>query len=251
MAVYKTDANLVSLWLLEEVSGTRYDDVGSNDLTDNNTVGSSATCQEGSRSADFESGNSEHLTIADGSQTGLDITGDISLVAWVRLESQGDRAIMSKYNSSGNQRGYALRVKDAGGGSYPVGFGLSGNGSTYTEATGATSLSAATWYHVAAVYNGTDMRIYIDGSLDSNGADNPKSYSSGIYNNSAEFALGVLSVSFYYFDGLIDEAAVFSRALSAQEVSDIYNYGIENAQPMMLRGTNVPHMARQWHPRIA
>jgi len=87
-AIYKNDANLRGLWLMEETSGSRADASGEgNTLTDNNTVDSSADSQEGSRSADFESTNSEYLSIADASQSNLDITGDMTVAAWIKAET--------------------------------------------------------------------------------------------------------------------------------------------------------------------
>ena len=56
-------SGLVSWWDLDELGGTRYDSVGSNDLTDNNTVlyGNGKI----GRAASFVSGNSEYLSLAD------------------------------------------------------------------------------------------------------------------------------------------------------------------------------------------
>jgi hypothetical protein len=54
---------LVSYWPLNEQSGTRYDAVGSNDLTDNNTVGAVNRGPMGTV-ANFVAANSEKLSIA-------------------------------------------------------------------------------------------------------------------------------------------------------------------------------------------
>lgn len=230
MAVYKNDPNLEGLWLFEETGGTRYDDTdNSNDLADNNTVGYSSDSKEGDNSADFEAGNSEYLSIADVAQAGLDITGDISICAWVKAESvTGYHFIAGKWNDGSNESYSVYRSST----SSCIVFDLSNDGSSETVAKAAVDLSVGTWMHVAYVYNGTDMRIYIDGALSSNGADNPKTYSGGIYNSTAPFCIGAGlnggSPSFY-FDGLIDEVAVFSRALSADEVEDIYLNGIQDA----------------------
>jgi hypothetical protein len=233
VAVYKNDAHLQGLWLLEETSGTRYDSSpnDSNDLTDNNTVGYSTDSQEGSNSADFENGQSEYLSIADASQTGLDITGDLSIVAWIKPESfpVTIHTIVAKYTADTGKRGYLFYTRDWGSGE-KLSATLSDDGTTQNIAKGATTLSAGTWYHVAVVYDGTDIRLYVDGSLDSNGADNPKTYSGGIYDTGEDFVLGSESDAStnWHWDGLMDEVAVFDRALSASEVSDIYDNGIQD-----------------------
>jgi hypothetical protein len=232
MAVYKNDANLQGLWLLEETSGTRYDDTANNnDLTDVNTVGYSSDRKEGVYSADFERSNSEYLNIDDGDQTGLDITGDLSIVAWIKPESLSDatgHAFVSKYFTGTADRSYIFWTYKIGS-DYYVRCNLSSNGSGSTAATGATALSAGTWYHIGVVYNGTDIRVYVDGSLDTNGASNPATYSSGIHSGIAPFRLGVHGGSIWLYDGLMDEVAIFDRALSAAEISSIYTDGIRGA----------------------
>jgi hypothetical protein len=227
VAVYKNDANLQALWLLEEVSGARYDDTANNnDLTDNNTVGSSTDAREGSRSADFEAGNGEYLSISDAAQTGLDVTGPLTICCWVKPETVGGVFYLAtKYDTSGNQRGYSLY--SGGNASGDVTFILSSDGVGYTAAyTAGNVLTAGVWRHVAAVYDGVDMRIYVDGALANNGSNNPKAYTGGIFDSSAAFRLGSRQGGATYYDGLMDEAAVFDRALSAAEVLSIYQYGI-------------------------
>lgn len=229
MPVYKNDVNLQGLWLMEEISGIRVDYTGNNnDLTDNNTVGSSTDARQGLRSADFELSSSEFLSITDAAQAGLDITGNLSICFWYKPESitgGTEQQLVTKYLTTGNLRAYRVTVATSG---TAVRMTLSSNGTATVSAIGATALSAGTWYHIAAVYNGTDIRVYINGALDSNGANNPLTYSSGIFNSSAAFQIGVQDGSTFYTDGLIDEVGVFNRALSASEVSSIFLTGIQD-----------------------
>lgn len=224
MPVYTNDANLVSLWRLNNDAN---DSVGANNLTNNNSVTFSTDRVEGSHSADFESSSSQSLSIADASHVGLDITGSMSIVMRVKPESQGsDRVLMGKYNQSDNQRSYVLQL--TGATNIPGGI-LSSNGQAggTSIAVGATGIGTGSWTHLAMVYNGTDIRLYINGSLDSNGSNNPKTHSGGIFNGSATFRLGaVFNTAVEFYDGLMDEVAIFSRALSSTEVSDISTNGI-------------------------
>ena len=71
--------DLVSYWPLNEVSGTRYDVVGTNHLTDNNTVGAVLRGPEGTV-AKFITANSESLTKT--SPAGMDWTGSWTLAFW-------------------------------------------------------------------------------------------------------------------------------------------------------------------------
>lgn len=110
-------ANLQGAWLLDEESGTRYDQTDNdNDLTDNNTVGYAAG--KLGNAADFDISKSEYLAISDASQTGLDITGNITIFCWIKPGLIGStRRILSKYDdNTGNYRSYCLRI--SGGGTF-------------------------------------------------------------------------------------------------------------------------------------
>jgi hypothetical protein len=73
------------------------------------------------------------------------------------------------------------------------------------------------------------MRLYVDGALDSNGSDNPKAYAGGIFDGTATFRIGAWgNTSTEHFDGLIDEVGFYNRALSATEIADIFNNGIQD-----------------------
>jgi hypothetical protein len=92
--------NYVGVWHLNETSGTRVDSTSSNnDLTEQNSVvsvpGKMAGC------IDLEEANSERLYITDAAQTGLDITGNLTMQAWVKPESvPGSITFLDKYAGS-------------------------------------------------------------------------------------------------------------------------------------------------------
>ena len=77
--------NLEAWWKLDEESGTRDDAHGSNDLSDNNTVG--FTAGKYSNAASFILANSEYLSIGDNNSLS---TGDIdfTLGCWVEIASK-------------------------------------------------------------------------------------------------------------------------------------------------------------------
>src|SRR3972149_3788310 len=69
---FPSSSDIVSRWRLGEANGVREDTAGNNDLSDNNTV-LAAAAQFGANGADFELDTAESLSIADGSQTGLEM----------------------------------------------------------------------------------------------------------------------------------------------------------------------------------
>ena len=219
-----SDTALAGLWHLEE-EGTsiRYDSSAKGNhlsVSAGDTINRSTDAMQGLYSADFEKDDSEFLFITDAGQTGLDITGNITVSVWVKPESlTGMHNMVAKWKEAGPDRGYALYRSTTD----VVIFDLSNNGSTENYAyTPVGQLTVGAWTHVAGVYNGTDIRIYINGVLSANGSHNPQAYSSGIHNTDASFTIGSVSDPGFYFDGLIDEVAIYNRALSASEIAGIY-----------------------------
>lgn len=87
--------NYKAVWHMSESSGTRYDStVNSNNLTDNNTVGTGSGIA--GNAADFESSSTEYFSIADASQTALEFNGNYTIEAWINIESIEDFAIIDK-----------------------------------------------------------------------------------------------------------------------------------------------------------
>ena len=218
----ETPSRLEGHWTLDEVSGQRLDSSGQgNHLADNNTVGS--WVGQVSLAADFESSNSEYLSISDAAQNGLDITGSLTLVGWVNPERVGrGQVIAAKYDWGNNNRAYRLDLRRDNA----VGLLVSPNGSYSSEylleASPPFSLSAGTWYHVAGVFDaeGRTLSVYVDGELI---GSRTVSYDR-IYNSLASFTLGA-SLSngsgVQYFDGRIDEWRVYRRALSESEIENL------------------------------
>jgi hypothetical protein len=101
-----------------ETSGPLLDASGNgHDFTDNNTVTSAAglITYTAEKSAQFTSANSEYLSIADASQSGLSPEDSIFYMAyWVRLDSVGvNRVIASKWGSDDSNKEYLLQYAHA------------------------------------------------------------------------------------------------------------------------------------------
>lgn len=108
------------------------------------------------------------------------------------------------------------------------------DGSTLQLWTGAGSVSVAypyannEWHHVAAVGNGQELRLYLDGALvGSSGAS-----VSDFGTSSTGFNVGgggVFDAAGNHFVGQIDEVSFWQRALSAEEISGLLQSGDETA----------------------
>lgn len=212
-------ANIVSRWLLTESSGNRSDSVGSNTLTDNNTVAAGAGLDgEWANSADFEAGNSEYLSITDASQTGLDPAGAFTISAWVKLESVGvNHCIMTKVIGAGGPGTsyYRFMVESTDKFFLDV-----WNGSSSAGSTSAATLSAGVWYHIVCVYSpSTRMTTYLNGVVTNN---NTTSIPSALPNNTYDVNIGRYQTG-SYFDGLLQDVVFWNVALTDAEVANLYS----------------------------
>lgn len=222
--------NLVSYWKLDEASGTREDIHSTNDLTDNNTVGvATGKINDG---ADFEYANSEYLSITDASQSGLDGMSELSISCWFNQESVSSTypSIVGKWSETSNQRAYI--IANVGGSVYFYHSSDGGNGNLRSVNGGA--IGTGSWYHVVGTFkSGTDnLKIYLNGSFVAQ--DTP--IGSTVYNGTAGFQIGkadgpFAAASDQYFDGIIDEVGVWNIALTADEVTALYNSGNGLAYP--------------------
>lgn len=216
--------NLVSWWTLDETSGTRNDSHGTNHLTDNNTV-LYGTGKKGN-AADFEFANSEYLSIADASQSGLDITGDMSISAWVKIESApGNYKLVSKWGASNGS--YMLAYYDnAGTKKIRLDLYDNGDGSNNVPVDWTYTLTNGTWYHIVVV---TDVgatnsvsELFINGVSQGTGTHTGVN---AIFSGTGAFNIGAYGGIDGYADGMIDEVGIWNKLLTGAEVTELYNSG--------------------------
>ncbi len=138
----------------------------------------------------------------------LNITAQITIAAWVNPSALGGR-VVDKITAGGSD-GYLLDTFGSRIRLIIDGQGLSGT----------TSLPTGAWSHIAGVYDGAQMRVYLNGAL-----DGTLNTSVAIPTNALTLRIGAASDGSSRFTGLIDEAEVFSRALSQAEVQAIVGAG--------------------------
>lgn len=94
---------------------------------------------------------------------------------------------------------------------------------TYTEevATAPGAIELNNWYHVAFTYDNAELKLYLNGSFV--GSIFGQNYMSLSATNDISF--GVSNESFGYmnpYNGVIDNAGIWSRALTECEVTELY-----------------------------
>jgi len=212
-------STLIAHWPLDEESGVRYDVVGNNDLTDNNTVGYDASGILGN-SAEFIRANSEYLSINDGDTNVKFTDANWSLNYWFRMTNvtlvQG---LVTKFIYSSGYKGFGCNK--SGAGQYiDCSFGLSGD---IDYSASSFALSANTWYMATYVWNSDTLKIYQDGSL-VNTYDGANTTLTG---STASLVLGANRWTSLesYLGGDIDEVSYFTEDLTSDDITYLYNSG--------------------------
>lgn len=204
----------VSCWNFDETSGTRIDSntTNSNDLADNNTV-LSGTGKIGN-AADFESTNSEFLSITDATQVGLDFSTAMSVSVWLNEESYTDGIIVGKLSTG--QEAFYIQA-DVGGSNNLQRF--SDSAETTKDVT--SLFNTGTWYHVVYIYNAGSYEVYVNGTS----AGTASGLAASLTNRSSDFTVGKVTKYGNVFDGLMDILEVYNRVLTSAEITELYNSG--------------------------
>ncbi|MEZ4156368.1 MAG: LamG domain-containing protein [Candidatus Paceibacterota bacterium] len=142
----------------------------------------------------------------------------ITVAAWIKTDATGTyQQIIDKDNTS-DKRVWQFRVTNSNKVEF-IPFNASTNGSKVGDIT----VTDGVWHHVAGTWDGSDIKVYIDGVQDGSGSSFSGSLRTGQTNN---IAIGQLSGGQgNTFNGTIDDARIYNRALSASEIDQLYKLG--------------------------
>ena len=210
------DADLVSWWKFDEGNGNIVYDLAG----DNHGVihGAKWTTGKIGGALSFD-GVDDYVDC--GNDPSFDITGPITLTAWVKTSSPS-KAIWQGIVTKGEVL-WKIQKQLDGRGDFEC-WGLKGAPSPgpYLETVGA-NINDEQWHHIAGTYDGVKMRMYWDG------VENNSFSVSGTIDTSYQpvYIGGVYGKPQYGFPGLLDDVRVYKRALSAEEIKRIYQNGLK------------------------
>jgi hypothetical protein len=98
----------------------------------------------------------------------------------------------------------------------------------YPTTYGTRDLSAGRWNHICAIYRGIGPlgSMYLDGIDTTDSVDSGGGNGSRTSDNAYDFVIGSTDNEYAYnFDGVLDDVRVYNRALTAAEISALYNMG--------------------------
>ncbi|MFT3846783.1 MAG: fibronectin type III domain-containing protein [Lacibacter sp.] len=203
-----------AIWKLDNV----YTDASGNGrtLTQTNTpVFNSSDKKEGTHSLGFN-GSSQYVTPPASSSFLQNAYSQKTVAFWMKSsDNTGNRVIV---DIGGSDDGLALRL-DAS----RLYAGVASNNTRYNISTAYTSTG---WNHIALVYNGNTLRLYVNGV---EAASNTSMAFTSITTTSNGSRIGTVNSSNAfntgtgYFSGLLDDINIYAAALSSADIVNLMN----------------------------
>src|SRR6185503_5877012 len=160
-----------------------------------------------------ESQGSNHSVLLNGTSSyvdvpynaNLNITGALTMEAWVKTSANTYQMVLERGDWWQDQMSYDFAIAEG-----KVRMDIRQSNGTYVSCIGSTLMNNGAWHHIAGVYDGSQMRVYLDGVLNGSAT---ATMAPG--NNSTGLRIGKSSFLYYpyYFNGLIDEVRVSNAAL--------------------------------------
>lgn len=198
-----SDANLQGYWKLE----ANGNDSGPNGYNLSGVNTPTFVTGKFGNGTDLESGSTQYFEIADASCANLEISGSQTWGAWVKPETEtGLKGILCKGNSK------RLWVNNS-----VYTFDLSGL-TTNSAVTSSVSPVSGSWDFVVGVYDSANskLKIFV------NGTKTEVTSSGSATDTNSLFHIGNQVAHNIPYDGIVDDAFVFNRALTDSEVSNLY-----------------------------
>jgi hypothetical protein len=211
------DSSLTSHYEMEDGSGTN--------VTDLSLAGKDATLT-GSYSWNSTGHNGDSLSLTGGYATApavVDTANSYTVSAWVRLNTitVGNHTILGQDGTTISQ--FFLQHSNYGGGNTWA-FQTEGTDDTSNEyfAESSSTAVAGRWTNVAGVYDdtGNTIKVYVNGVLEGSSAAALDFAATGTFTIGAAKYGGVRADT---FPGDIDEVRTWNRALSATEITTLFN----------------------------
>jgi hypothetical protein len=196
------------------VAAYNFDEGSGSSVTDRSGSGNTgsiagATWSTAGKNGGALSFNGTNALVTIPSAPSLDLTGSLTLEAWIDPSASGGawRTVVFKERPGGML--YSLYANtDANS---PVGQVFLNSAE---QNAGGPTVPLNTWTHLAATYDGSALRLYVNGTL-----AGTLNVSGTLTKSTDPLRIGGNTIWGEYFRGLIDDVRVYNRALSQSEIS--------------------------------
>jgi len=155
-------------------------------------------------------------------------TGNFSVTFRVNFNTiiSNGNGIIDKDNfndpSTSSYNGWLVNTFDSAGG---IGIGTRDNPAVTTDSRyEAANFTTNTWYNITSTRENNILKLYVDGVLQNSVGETINTD----VNNQTDLIIGALGPSSQFFNGFIDDIAIYNGSLSDAEVVSIYNNGVSS-----------------------
>ncbi|MBZ0166654.1 MAG: LamG domain-containing protein, partial [Candidatus Omnitrophica bacterium] len=205
---------LIGYWSFDETASPAVDHSGyANSGTWTGNTTSSTTTPSGinyanPRSVSFD-GTDDSVNV--GSDSLFDLRQDFTIAAWVNPSALVSFPMVFCKGTVNTE--YLLFADTATSNRFLFRVDQGG----LNDVRAATSAVVGTWHHVAGVYDGANIRIYVNGVEDAT----PVAVTGNIDTADTDLHIGSCGGTGNEWNGLIDDARVYNRALTAAEILEL------------------------------
>ena len=207
----------VSYWSLNSQAFPGVDNVNSNNGA---TYGANWTSSGRAGGAlDFD-GTDDYVEVLDADN--LDMVDELTIAAWIYPHSYDDvygNGIFDKSNFDGASGSYRLAINAIENKAI---FRLKIQGEVNDQQIASiNAISLNQWTYVVGTYDGSNMKLYINGELD---VQEPQT--GDLVVDDYNLRIGQYLGPNRFFDGIIDEVTISNRSWDSTEINDVYNSGL-------------------------
>ena len=210
-----------------------FDDVSGKTIRDSSGNGLDANIVANTDIVKGKNGNAIKITAAGAdcvnvpADEKLKISGEITMAAWV-------------YHGAWNKDVQWFDKNCHNGGEHTsYGIGVFGDGNNFNMFLGSDqnrqtlnkphALKTDTWHYVVGTYDGDAMKIYVDGKL---AVEEAKKFNfTGTNDQDLRIGCSKDRANYTFENGMVDDAAIWSRALSEAEINEAMNGGLLDVSP--------------------
>ena len=216
------NANLVSYWPLD---GDYLDWKGSNDGTNNGSTliqaidGPMGKRNFGHNDVLSFDGVDDYVEVPH--DASLDTNTAMSISVWAKVAVSGALDVIVDKRVGAGNRSWTIEKSATDLYSFAI---RKSDDSTWVT-VGSINIASDTWTHIVGTFDGSNLRLYVDGTLE----DTDSSYSGTIQAGATSpLKIGATANS---PDGYISNVALYNDALTADEVKYIYTNGNQGSDP--------------------
>jgi hypothetical protein len=218
-------AGLMAAYSFDEGTGTTVADASGN--SNSGTLSGAAWTTQG-RFGNALSFNGSNSSVVVANSASLGLTTGMTLEAWVfPTTNSGWRTVLMKQESGG----YVYAMFSSENGEYssqgprPAAW-IPDAARTYNDYVLGSPIPTNQWAHLAATFDGQNMRFYVNGALS---ATRPAS--TVIRTSTGALRIGGNTLWGEWFQGRIDDVRIYNRALSQAEIQSDMNTPVGSTVP--------------------